>query len=38
MNNNILNLNKKILYQNKLCNEWLIEMLNYAIDDDEENL
>lgn len=36
MNNNIINLSKEILKQNKLCNEWLIEMLNYAIDDDEE--
>lgn len=36
MNNNIVNLSKEILYQNKICNEWIIEMLNYAIDDEEE--
>lgn len=35
-NKNLINLSKNMLYQNKLCSQWLIEMLNFAIDDSEE--
>ncbi len=36
VNKNLIHISRNMLFQNKLCSQWLIEMLNFAIDDSEE--